>query len=602
MLHSPQTNDLYIGYATGLSDATVKKTRQPIGDGIAGEVAKTREAKLITDMIDMPLYAQGRERRNIQSAVSAPLVNENRLLGVLNVSTDQGEKRLTVDDVAVIELLASKIAPILEQHLKINSSEIRESEYQIRNYLESLFRRDLSFHDMFTFLSRFIAERLEADTVTVYTATDEGNWLILGGSDQQIHDGVHLPRIHCIKGSLAKAFLNGEEIIMSEARHEAGLTLKRDHGSITSIYIPLVHEEPLGVLVAEFSDPAALERFFRVKETVRFQVSFFTYTQIREIRQARRMHSLEELSALTPTLVGIGDIPGKIRKITELMTSLVAASMGSFSFEGLGYRERVFHGFPNEEPERRERIASDTLLLNKIKAEKRAVCTSFLSVDIDMFEKPPLYRSVIAYPLLVSQKIKAIYIGYDKRPTNPLDPSIFGEHDIELLRRVGEVIEPIFTVREREAEEGGEESITFDDLLRTNQRIFIDRIRDEIERAARYHHGFTVTIFRISGLKDLIDVDYQRGLLLINELSLGIRRRVRKTDYFCWIESDLFGVLSLESYKRIGFLENRVNGFITDILQEKGLHSPDSFFISSSCAIYPGSSDTPADLISAKLT
>ncbi len=595
MLYSPQTEELYIGYAAGLSTATIKRTRQRIGEGIAGEVAETRVAKLITEIVDPALHRDGRERPSIQSAISTPLIIGERLLGVLNVSTNRGEKQLAEDDVTVIELLASKMAPILDQHLRIDAVEIREIEYQIRHGLESLVRQDIGFHDMFTYLCRFMAEKLEADTVTLYTATDEGNWLILGGSDQQVHDGVHMPRIQCIKGSLAKAYLNGEEVLMTEARREAGLTLKQDQGAITSIYLPLVHEEPLGVLVVEMSDPAALERFFRIRETIRFQVSFFTHTQLRETRQARKMESLEELSALTPYLMSINDTVGRIKKMPKLLSSLVGASLGSFYFVSFGHREHVFFNFPADEAVRQDRISSDELLLNKIITEKRPVCTSFLSVDIDMSSKPPQYRSVIAYPLILSDRITAVYIGYDKVPTNPLDSSIFAAHDVELLRRVSTFIEPLVTSREQEEARG--EPLTFDDLLKTNQRMFLDRIREEVERAARYHHAFTVTIFKINGLNGLLDNNYQDALHLINELSLGIRRRVRKTDYFCWIESNLFAVLSLESYKRIGYLENRINEFITGALNEKGLYEPGSFYISSSYAVYPGASDTPADLI-----
>ncbi len=596
MLHTPQTKELYIGFATGLSRKVIRDTRQRIGEGIAGEVAESEKIQLIEELVDTPLYRDGRERHEIQSAISAPLVSQGNLVGVLNISTNRGEKRLSRDDVAIIELLIAKIAPILDQHLKMDTHAIKEIEYQIRSYLESLFRREAGFHDTFTFLSKFIAEKIGADTVAIYTATDEGNWLILGGSDQQVHDGIHMPRIHCIKGSIAKAYLNGMDVLMTEARHEAGITLKQEGRAITSIYMPLVHEHPLGVLMVEISDPAALERFFRIKETIRFQVSFFTHSQLREIRQERKMLGLEELSTLTPRLMTINDMVGRIRKMPELLSSLIGASMGSFFFEGLGYRERVFHNFPEDESLRRDRIAHDTGLLNKVRSERVPTCTSLLSIDVDIFETPPLNRSIIMYPLLVSEKIEAIYIGYDKVPTNPLDSSIFGEHDILLLGKVSTIMEPIFSVREQVR--GERDSLSFDDLLRTNQRMFLDRVRDEIERAARYHHGFTITVFNINGLKALLDVKYQEALRLINELSIGIRKRVRKTDYFCWIESDLFTVLSLESYKRIGFLENRINEFINDALMARGLFDPDTFFISSSYALYPGVSDTPADLIS----
>ena len=81
------------------------------------------------------------------------------------MSTNEGEKCLTNEDVKTIEMLAGKITPILEQHLRIDSHEIREVEFQIRGYLETLFHKDIGFHDKFTFLSSFLVEKLGADAL-----------------------------------------------------------------------------------------------------------------------------------------------------------------------------------------------------------------------------------------------------------------------------------------------------------------------------------------------------------------------------------------------------------------------------------------------------
>jgi len=61
MLHSEQTGELYIGYAMGLSEVVVSSTRQKIGSGIAGKVAESGEAMLVHDLVDNPLYRDGRE-------------------------------------------------------------------------------------------------------------------------------------------------------------------------------------------------------------------------------------------------------------------------------------------------------------------------------------------------------------------------------------------------------------------------------------------------------------------------------------------------------------------------------------------------------------
>jgi putative methionine-R-sulfoxide reductase with GAF domain/GGDEF domain-containing protein len=595
MLYSEPARQLYIGYASGLSEEVVSNTRQSLGEGIAGKVAETREAVLLREIIDTPLYRDGREREQILSAISAPLINNGRLLGVLNISTNVGERVLDDSDIETIKLLAGKITPILEQHLKFDVSEIREIEFQIRSYLESLFHRDIGFHDKFTFLCRFLAEQLQADTVTIYTATDEGDWLILGGSDHQIPLGTKSPRIHCIKGSLAKAYLDMEEVLMTEARHDAGLTLKVDSGSITSIYIPLVHNERLGILVMEFSNLDALERFFKLKDTLRFQVGFFTYSQLHELRQARKMVSLEKLSSLTPDLMAISGISRQIKQLPSMISALINAHSGSLHYSNKELKETAYFNFPDDEKERKKRIAYDDEILREVLTKQEPVVLSMLSVDVDMFEKPPNYGTVIGYPLYRQRGGSVVYIGYNKEPETALDSSIFGKHEIGILKRVGDVLQPVL----KKSKEGkpAVSPPTFDNLLRSNQKVLLERLNNEIERAERYHHGFTLTLFKVNGLKELFANNYQAGLDLINHMSLGIRKKVRKTDYFSWIESDIFGVLSLESYQRIGYLEDRLNSYVIEILSEKGLYDPESFYPVSSYTLYPGRAESAADLI-----
>jgi GGDEF domain-containing protein len=595
MLYSAESRELYIGYANGLSAEVVERTRQKLGEGIAGTVARTLSPLLITEIVNSPLYREGREREDIASSISVALVHDGKLLGVLNISTRLNEKKLGRGDVETITLLASKIAPILEQHLLIDDREIRESEFQIRTYLEALFHKQLGFHEKFTLLTRFLAEQLKADTVAIYTATDEGDWLILGGSDQQMPAGDQTPRIHCNKGSLARAYVGGEEILMTEASHTAGLQIKTGDGVITSIYIPLVHNEPLGVMVIEFSSLGAQQAFFRLKDALRFQIAFFAYAQIREVRQSRKLESLEELSSFAPTFVALDDLSAKIRNLPALLSSLVKASMGSLHYESPDRRESAYHQFPDEEKERRSRLEYDAEMLETVKSKGEPICTSYLSADLKLFDRPPLHRSAIGYPLFDSGDVSVVYIGYDKVASTPLDSSIFGEHETMLLRKVADLVAPIFAKTEKKSRET--ESFTFDDLLRYNQKLMMERIGEEIERAERYHHGFTITVCRINGLNSIFDSDYQAGLKLVNELSMGIRTQVRKTDFFSWTEPDLFIILSVEGYQRMGYLENRIREFILRKFEEKGYRDTALYYPSNGYAVFPGAAASTAELI-----
>jgi GGDEF domain-containing protein len=597
MLHSEHTSELYIGYAMGLSDDVVSHTRQKVGTGIAGSVAATGTARLIRHIVDTPLYRDGREREAILSAISVPLIDGGIVIGVLNVSTDQGDRELVEGDLETIMLLADKIAPILHQHLHIDTQKVRDAEYRIRNHIESLFQTDMGFHEKFAFLSRAIAEVLSAASVTIYTATDEGDWLILGGSDHQIHDDeTPAPRIHCTNGSLARSYLQQEEVLMTEVRHEAGLVLTGRSDAITSYYLPLEHDRPLGVATVEFESLDALERFLKLKDVLRFQLGFFVYTQLKELRQSRRMQSLEALSSITPTLMGTFSTASRIRQVPALLCSLVGASMGSFHLPGPEGMETSYYGFPEDETEREARIAYDGEMLSRVRERGEPECISYLSGSIGMYDRPPLYRSIILFPLKRSGTVIGWFIGYDRRPVSPLDSSVFGAHELDLMSRAEEIVVPIL-----EGERGGKGpetgTVSFDELLKSNQKILLERMNEEIERAERYHHGFIVTLFRIHGLKSLMEKDNRRTLDLINELSTGIRGQVRKTDYFSWIEADIFAVISLESHNRIEYLERRLIGFIEKILRNRDLYDERAFYPSSAFAVFPGTCDSAAELI-----
>lgn len=595
MLFSERTGELYIGYAAGLSLEVTRGTRQKLGTGIAGHVAESRTAALVSDRIRSPLYEKGREREDIQSAVSAPLIHEDMLLGVLNVSTDRGERELGRRDLETIDLLASKISPILHQHMRIDGKKVRESEYEIRNAIEKIFRTDEDFHGRFDMLARALSEILEADTVTIYTATDEGDWLILGGSDQQVHETGSAPRIHCLGGCLARSFIQGEEVLLTEARHEAGLELAGREDSITSIYIPIVHEDPIGVAALEFSDLDSFERFMKLKDVLRFQLGFFVQSQLRELRQERRLRSLEDLSSLTPFLMSAGSHEARIKNMPVVLSRIVGASAGSFHLVYEDFSEAEYHGFPAGGEDRERRIAFDERMLETAMEKGRAECTSYMRADTGTYDRTPVYRSVIVFPMRLPGKGTGVYIGYDRVPASPLDPSIFGTHDLELLEKAARIVVPMISGEKSERPEP--ERLSFDELLKTNRELLLSRMDEEIERSQRYHHGFIVTIFRVKGLKELIRKDYQAALELINELSRGVRSQVRKTDYFSWIETDLFAILSLESYGRIEHLERRLMEFITRALEERRLYHVEDFHPVKAFAVFPGKSDTARQLV-----
>jgi len=593
MLFSDSTEELYIGYASGLSDEVISETRLKIGEGIAGKAASIGKAILTRDIGGQT--RKDMDRENIISAVTAPIIYDDKLLGVLNISTDRGEKSLDETDREKMTVIASKIAPLLARNLAMDSDESDMIEKSINEFLKQASGTGEGFHYTFTMISKFINELFGAANTSIYTATDEGDWLILGGSNNLIPEVESASRIHCISGSMARAYLNGDSIVMAEKRE---VSEQEDEKLISIVYQPLYYREPVGVIVIEFTRLSDQENYLKYMDRIGFRLGMFISSQLKELRHERHLENMEKFSDLVPRLIDTGSLFENLDKLPEILADFISASAASLHYLE-GEEEKIsYYNFPEDESEFNRYRILDNETVRKVVLKGKAECTSFLSATSESFISQPSHRSIIAYPLMELDNRKLIFVGYNKATSSPLDPSIFGNRDIELIGKAENILRTLYS-REPGAEEstGDKSPLNLDELLEMNQSLLINRIDEEIRRARRYHHTFTLTTIRIRGLITLLAVDKQKGLNIINQIGAGIKEMIRNTDYFSWIESDTFTVLSIESLGRIKTLEERINNFINTFLKEKNLFEPETFQAESSYARFPGKAKTPSELI-----
>lgn len=111
MLRAPGTQTLFIAASKGLAPDIAEGKRTPIGQGVAGKVALTREPLLVTDVEQAgghPLLND--EYLTTGSFISFPLVYHDELIGVVNL-TNRAQRGVFVDeDVERVRLLALVIS------------------------------------------------------------------------------------------------------------------------------------------------------------------------------------------------------------------------------------------------------------------------------------------------------------------------------------------------------------------------------------------------------------------------------------------------------------------------------------------------------------
>ena len=117
MLLDEPTGELVFEAVTGEGEDTLVGRRIARGTGIAGWVAESGQALVIEDVTADPRFAADEARRTgyvPKGLMAAPLLLEDRVLGVLNVLDRPERRRFSVAEMELLGLFANQAAVALD--------------------------------------------------------------------------------------------------------------------------------------------------------------------------------------------------------------------------------------------------------------------------------------------------------------------------------------------------------------------------------------------------------------------------------------------------------------------------------------------------------
>jgi phosphoserine phosphatase RsbU/P len=109
-LLNERSNDLRMRFQIGHTPQT-ERTRIPVGKGVVGQVAQTRQAVLLNDVSTAEYYIAANP--DVRSELAVPLVAKNRLIGVMDIESEQADF-FRPESLHVLTLTASRIAQAIE--------------------------------------------------------------------------------------------------------------------------------------------------------------------------------------------------------------------------------------------------------------------------------------------------------------------------------------------------------------------------------------------------------------------------------------------------------------------------------------------------------
>ena len=141
MLLDDVTGELVFEAVTGEGEDTLVGRRIPPGTGIAGWVAESGQPLVVEDVTADPRFAIDQARRTgyvPKGLMAAPLLRDDRVLGVLNVLDRPERRRFSVAEMDLLELFARQAAVALD--LLLHARQIEERLRTAGDSLEAVAR------------------------------------------------------------------------------------------------------------------------------------------------------------------------------------------------------------------------------------------------------------------------------------------------------------------------------------------------------------------------------------------------------------------------------------------------------------------------------
>nr|MEE4267785.1 GAF domain-containing protein [Candidatus Krumholzibacteria bacterium] len=571
MLYDEPAGELYLAFAYGLSETTMHRTRVRLGEGIAGEVAATGKTRQINQN---PNTARRRDRSQIKSAISAPIHWDSKLIGVLNISSTEGEDDLVPNALDIIESLTHRFGMILDRFLRMQT--VRDGE-QFRK-MEEEFTRDTGQPELMASTLVYWAEDLaslaQADEAILGLVTADGD-LLLADSEEIWYESPADPVRN-------EVLTTGDPVVL-RSDPELATTPEKDR---TTFILPVGKPPCRSLISLTFYSAARAHHFHSLSNEVLYLVNRHLANFLEKAAAADQMDRLTSLAATLSDLAlgGSGDLRADRERLLASACSLTGGRKAGYmtdenNLEGchLGTAGPV--------------IRSEAHRLLE-QARDRGWSASILNIE-ESLDGPGPRRSMLVVPLVAGEPFPGLVI-LDKKRLHPIDGESFTEFDALFARRLAPLLgrqvetrepepQPVDEPRGMQALEPGHPAPAQPEIPPLASRELDAFIRSEMDRCDRYHTRMGLVGFRLTPPTG--------PLPEMDKVTHNLAQKLRTSDRAGLMEDGTILVVVPEDIQSLPRLQKRVTTLLQDITGQADL------LVTTAARVYPGGAGTAAELI-----
>jgi sigma-B regulation protein RsbU (phosphoserine phosphatase) len=235
----------------------VERMSFPLGHGVVGQVAQTRQAILIND-VNAPANPTVEHyiaaNKDVRSELAVPLINKNKVIGVLDLESEE-VNHFRPEHLHLLTLTASRIGQAI-QNARLYSRVTRQAQaLEVLNEIAVELTSILDLDQLFERIGQLLRRLIDYQMFTIMLLDDKGEFLITRYAWRFGYAHAPLRRISVNSGLVGAAVREWRHINVPDVRKDQRY-LEMNSETRSELIVPLFYKgRVIGVLDLEHTRP-----------------------------------------------------------------------------------------------------------------------------------------------------------------------------------------------------------------------------------------------------------------------------------------------------------------------------------------------------------
>jgi sigma-B regulation protein RsbU (phosphoserine phosphatase) len=252
LLFNEKTRTLRMRYSIGHRDEVAKNLSIPIGEGLVGTAAATRQPILVHDVRTDSRYLNALDA--VRAELAVPMLVRSKLVGVIDVQSTR-ERAFSVQDRSLLVLIASRVATAIDNARLYRRVERQNRTLRVLAHLSQEFSSILEIDELLTKIAVTVRALINFDSFSIFLV-DEEHRLLRCRFSQRYDQKTTMQNVEMGKGLTGAAAESKQVVRVGDVMHDPRY-ISSETDIRSEVAVPLIlHDRVIGVMDLESQRPS----------------------------------------------------------------------------------------------------------------------------------------------------------------------------------------------------------------------------------------------------------------------------------------------------------------------------------------------------------